>query len=70
VLSLNVFHDYPHFEYLPECLDLIAEEIRRLSVDIVCLQEVPWTWEFGNAAELIARQVGMNYVYLRANGNR
>jgi endonuclease/exonuclease/phosphatase family metal-dependent hydrolase len=24
----------------------------------------------GNAAELIARQVGMNYIYLRANGNR
>ena len=70
VLSLNVFHDYPHFEYLPERLDLIAEEIRRLRVDIVCLQEVPWTWEFGNAAELIARQVGMNHVYLRANGNR
>jgi len=70
VLSLNVFHDHPRFEYLPERLDLIAEEIKRLEVDIVCLQEVPWTREFGSAAEIIARKIGMNHAYLRANGNR
>lgn len=42
----------------------------RLQADIVCLQEVPWTWKMGNASGLIARQVGMNHVYQRANGNR
>lgn len=69
VLSLNVFHDHPRFERLTERLDLIAEEFIRLQADIVCLQEVPWTWKLGNASELLARQLGMNHVFLRANGN-
>jgi endonuclease/exonuclease/phosphatase family metal-dependent hydrolase len=70
VLTLNVFHDHPRFEHLPERLDLIAKEIMRLQADIVCLQEVTWTWKTGHASELLARQVGMNHVYQRANGNR
>jgi endonuclease/exonuclease/phosphatase family metal-dependent hydrolase len=69
VLSLNVYHDHPHFDHLSERLDLIAEEIKHLDPDIVCLQEAPWTWGLGNASELLARQLGMNYVFLRANGN-
>jgi endonuclease/exonuclease/phosphatase family metal-dependent hydrolase len=70
VLSLNVLHDYPRFRYLPERLELIAKEIKRRDIDIVCLQEVPWTWKMGSVADMIAQQTGMNHAYLRANGNR
>ena len=68
VLSLNVLHDFPRFERLSERLDLIAAEILRQDADVVCLQEVPWHW--GSAARALAERTGLNYLYLRANGNR
>ncbi len=68
VLSLNVLHGFPRFEHLDARLELIAAEIRRLDPDIVCLQEVPWHW--GSAARALAQSTGLNYLYLRANGNR
>lgn len=68
VLSLNMLHGFPRFEHLDRRLDLIAAEIRRLDPDVVCLQEVPWHW--GSAARDLAERVGLNYLYLRANGNR
>ena len=70
VMSLNVLHGFPHFEYLQQRLDRIGAEIRRQEADIVCLQEVPWTASRGSAADYLARATGLNYVYLRANGNR
>jgi endonuclease/exonuclease/phosphatase family metal-dependent hydrolase len=70
VISLNMLHGFPSFHRLQERIDLIASEILSQDADIVCLQEVPWTLQLGNAAEYLARRVGMNYVYLRANGNR
>jgi len=68
VLSLNMLHGFPHFEHLDARLEMIAAEIRRLDPDIVCLQEVPWHW--GSAARDLAHSTGLNYLYLRANGNR
>lgn len=70
ILSLNMLHGYPDFGDLPLRLDLIAAEIRRLDVDVVLLQETPWTRATGNGAEYLARQLGYNHLYLRANGNR
>lgn len=70
VLSLNVLHGFPGFERLSTRLDLIADEIRRQEADVVCLQEVPWTWGLGSGAGYLARRVGFNHLYLRANGNR
>jgi endonuclease/exonuclease/phosphatase family metal-dependent hydrolase len=70
VVSLNMLHGFPKFEYLAQRLEIIAEEINRLEVDIVLLQEVPWTLQIGNAARFLSEKTGMNYVYLRANGNR
>jgi endonuclease/exonuclease/phosphatase family metal-dependent hydrolase len=67
-MSLNVLHGFPRFAHLPRRLDLVAAEIRRQDADIVCLQEVPWHW--GSAARTLAQQTGLNYLYLRANGNR
>ncbi len=70
VMSVNVLHDFPHFLYLPQRLNLIADEIRRQDADLVCLQEVPWTLQLRDGARHLAGRTGMNYVYLRANGNR
>lgn len=68
VLSLNVLHGFPRFQYLEQRLDLIAAEIRRLDADAVFLQEVPWHW--GGAGRKLAEQTGLYFVYVRANGNR
>jgi endonuclease/exonuclease/phosphatase family metal-dependent hydrolase len=70
VLSLNMLHGFPDFKDLPLRLDLIAAEIRRLDADVVLLQEVPWTRATGNGAQSLARQLGYNYLYYRAEGNR
>ena len=70
VMSLNVLHGFPEFERLTARLDLIADEILRQDVDLVCLQEVPWTPRLGNGARYLAARVGMNYLFLRANGQR
>ncbi|MBI3162137.1 MAG: hypothetical protein HYZ23_06490, partial [Chloroflexi bacterium] len=69
IVSLNVLHDFPRYDSLSQRLDLIAAEILRLDADIVLLQEVPWTDETGYSAKYLAERVGMNYAYLRANGN-
>ena len=68
VMSLNMLHDFPRFARLEERLALIAGAIQETDADIVCLQEVPWHW--GNAARRLAQRTGLNYLYVRANGNR
>jgi endonuclease/exonuclease/phosphatase family metal-dependent hydrolase len=70
VVSLNMLHGRPKFEYLPQRIEIIANEITRLDADIILLQEVPWTLKMGNGAKVLAEKTGMNYAYLRANGNR
>jgi len=70
VMSLNILHGFPNFEHLEARLAMIASEIQHQQADIVCLEEVPWRPGMGSAAEYLAKQTGMNYVYLRANGNR
>jgi endonuclease/exonuclease/phosphatase family metal-dependent hydrolase len=70
VLSLNMLHGFPDFKHLSSRLELIAAEVRRLDADVVLLQEVPWTTTTGNAAKSLAQQLGYNYLYYRANGNR
>lgn len=70
VMSLNMLHDFPRFEYLQQRLALIAAAIRERDPDVVCLQEVPWTMATGSSARWLASETGLNYLYLRANGNR
>ena len=70
ILSLNMLHGFPNFTHLEERTSLLSAEIGRLGIDIVLLQEVPWTNEHGQIAQQLAEQHGFNYVYLRANGNR
>lgn len=70
VMSLNVLHGFHRFENVSKRLDHVAEEIRSREVDFVLLQEVPWTLRVGNGAKYLADRTGLNYLYLRANGNR
>ncbi|HEX9092074.1 MAG TPA: endonuclease/exonuclease/phosphatase family protein [Anaerolineales bacterium] len=69
IVSLNILHGFPLFKNLPLRLDLIAAELQRLDADIVLLQETPWTVRIGYGAEYLAKQLGYNYLYYRANGN-
>jgi endonuclease/exonuclease/phosphatase family metal-dependent hydrolase len=70
VLSLNMLHGFPRFERLDDRLSLIAAEIKGIDADIVCLQEVPWSWRAGDGLRRLGELAGLNYVGLRANGNR
>jgi endonuclease/exonuclease/phosphatase family metal-dependent hydrolase len=70
VASLNMLHGFPGFKNLPLRMQLIAAEIRRLDADVVLLQEVPWTLQTGNGAAVLARELGYNHWYYRAEGNK
>jgi endonuclease/exonuclease/phosphatase family metal-dependent hydrolase len=70
VLTLNVLHGRSDYAFLKQRLERIGSEISKLDVDIVLLQEVPWSFGLGNGAEFLAQQTEMNYVFARANGNK
>jgi endonuclease/exonuclease/phosphatase family metal-dependent hydrolase len=70
VASLNMLHGFPDFKNLPLRIEVIAAEIRRLDADVVLLQEVPWTLRTGNGAAVLARRLGYNHLYYRAEGNK
>jgi endonuclease/exonuclease/phosphatase family metal-dependent hydrolase len=70
IISLNMLHGYPKFDFLAERVEIIIDELQKLDPDIILLQEVPWTIKTGNVADYIATQLAMNHVYFRANGNR
>ncbi|GJM40713.1 MAG: hypothetical protein DHS20C20_09950 [Ardenticatenaceae bacterium] len=69
ILSLNMLHGHPDFAFLDQRIELLSQEIGRLEVDIVLLQEVPWNRKHGQTAQQLAEQGGFNYAYYRANGN-
>jgi endonuclease/exonuclease/phosphatase family metal-dependent hydrolase len=69
IVSLNMLHGFPLFKNLALRLDLIAAELKRMDADIVLLQETPWTVRTGYGAEYLAKQLGYNYLYYRANGD-
>ncbi len=70
ILSLNLWHDFPRFWRQRERLELVAAEVRRQNVDVVCLQEAWWTPRTGSAVRYLSKRTGMEYAYLRANGNK
>ncbi|WP_420631027.1 endonuclease/exonuclease/phosphatase family protein [Candidatus Leptofilum sp.] len=69
ILSLNMLHGYPDFAFLEQRTELLSQEIGRLDADIVLLQEVPWTKEYGQIGQQLAEWGNFNYAYYRANGN-
>jgi endonuclease/exonuclease/phosphatase family metal-dependent hydrolase len=76
VMDLNMLHGFPHFQDLPMRVELIAREIRRLDADVVLLEEVPWIplWgtgaQTGSVVQSLAAELGYNYLYFRASGNK
>ena len=70
MMNLNMLHGFPDFKDLPARVELIAQEVRRLDADVLLLQEVPWTIRTGSVARSLAAELGYNYLYYRASGNR
>jgi len=68
VLTANLWHDWPRRRRLRERLECFVELIKSEKVDIVLLQELARTPEFA-ADEWLSSQLGMAYVYSRANGH-
>lgn len=70
ILSLNMLHGFPGFEDLDARVSYIISRVKQLDADIVLLQEVPRGLRSGNVPVRLAEDLGMNYLYYRANGNR
>jgi endonuclease/exonuclease/phosphatase family metal-dependent hydrolase len=69
-MDLNMLHGFPSFKGLPARVELIAQGIRRQDADVVLLEEVPWTIRTGSVAKSLAGELGYNYLYYRASGNK
>jgi len=61
--SQNLLHDFPKFHKVHERYSRIADEIRRLDLDVVGLQESAWISEIGLVPEKIAQQLGYHFVH-------
>ena len=72
LFNLNVDHGYPDFEdHRNRFAQTVAElKMKSLDADVLVLQEVWNTNKFGNIAELLSGELGMNFAYARANGSR
>ena len=68
-VTLNVFHGGPlsgwtgRNNHLETRLDLVAEDLRELSPDVVALQEASWSRDRGEVAARLAERLGFHYVY-------
>lgn len=73
-LTLNVLHGGPWSGWfgnggdLERRLDLVAEEIRALEVDVIGLQEASTSSDRGNVAERLAARLGFHWVYAPTTG--
>lgn len=53
-----------HFDYLPEDIEYFAEQLKKISADIICLQEVQTRKDLtGNSAQALAEKLGFNFVF-------
>ncbi len=68
VLSANLWHDFPHYRNLKERMNNFALIVEETGADILLLQEVTRILPF-HADEWLADQLGMAYIYSRANGH-
>lgn len=68
ILTANLFHDWPRKRRLKERLECFVELVDRVGADILLLQEIARTKEI-YADEWLGDQLGMAYVYSRANGH-
>jgi endonuclease/exonuclease/phosphatase family metal-dependent hydrolase len=70
VLNLNVLHGFPEFETHEARFQRTVDEFQGIQADIIVLQEAWSTTEHGSMVERLAKALGMNYVFARANGSR
>jgi len=73
VVTLNLLHGAPipgarrARSSLSARLDWTGQHLKEASPDVVLLQEASITPQVGNTAEILARQLGMEFIYARAN---
>ncbi len=68
LFNLNVLHGYPGFDRQKERYRKLNDIIGHFRADVVVLQEVCNSTEFGNTVDYITGD--WNHVYARANGSR
>ncbi len=68
IMTANLWHDWPRNRKLKERLKCFVELVKEESADILILQELTRTQEF-KADEWLSDQLGMAFVYSRANGH-
>lgn len=68
ILTANLWHDWPRQRRLRERLECFVELVQKEAVDILLLQELTRTKDF-KTDQWLADQLGMAYVYSRANGD-
>ncbi len=69
IVTLNVLHGFPDFKDQEKRFRSTLREFRGLKADILVLQEAWSTRNHGSMAERLAKELGMNYAYARANGS-
>ncbi len=69
VVTLNLWHDHPHYSRQPERLEAALVTLHDLSPEVLCLQEAARTPVVENAAEALAVGLELAGGYARANGN-
>jgi endonuclease/exonuclease/phosphatase family metal-dependent hydrolase len=70
IVTFNVLHGFPDFEQQELRFRCSELEIQKIDADIIILQEAWSTTEHGSMAERLAKSLGMNHAYARANGSR
>lgn len=68
IMTANLWHDWPRNRKLRRRLECFVELVKDERVDILLLQEMARTREF-RADKWLSEQLGMAYVYSRANGH-
>ena len=68
ILSANLWHDFPYYRNLKERTKNFARLVEETGADILLLQEVTRILPF-HADEWLADELGMAYIYSRANGH-
>lgn len=68
ILTANLWHDWPRRRRLPERLEAFARVVEAEGAQVVLLQEVVRGADF-RADEWLAKRLGMEYAYVRANGH-
>lgn len=68
ILSLNLWHDWPRHRFIHQRMDRLVKLVRDEQVDIILTQELARTTNIV-ADEWLSNELGMAYVFSRANGD-